>query len=69
MFLVIDPAALGGGTVYHARVETLIAAMLEDPGVRLPGERRRALAAQAEATGVMLPDSLLAQLRSLAAAT
>jgi (2R)-3-sulfolactate dehydrogenase (NADP+) len=66
-FIVIDPDALCGNTVYHARVETLAAAMLEDPGVRLPGERRRALAANAEATGVTLSDSLLAQLRSLAA--
>jgi (2R)-3-sulfolactate dehydrogenase (NADP+) len=44
-FLVIDPDALAGNSVYHARVEALVAAMLEDPGVRLPGERRRALAA------------------------
>ncbi len=66
-FLVIDPDALCGNAVYHARVETLVAAMLEDPGVRLPGERRRALAASADAAGVMLSDSLLAQLRSLAA--
>ena len=65
-FLVIDPDALAGNSVYHARVEALVAAMLEDPGVRLPGERRRALAASADEAGVMLSDSLLAQLRSLA---
>ena len=65
-FLVIDPAALAGETVYQSRIETLVAAMLEDPGVRLPGERRQALAASAQATGVALSDSLLAQLQSLA---
>jgi (2R)-3-sulfolactate dehydrogenase (NADP+) len=65
-FLVIDPGALGGETVYQSRIETLVAAMLEDPGVRLPGERRQALAASAQATGVALSDSLLAQLQRLA---
>ena len=66
-FLAIDPDALSGNGAYHERVETLVAAMLEDPGVRLPGERRTALAARAEKEGVMLSDSLLAQLRRLAA--
>src|SRR5215468_5629531 len=47
-FLVINPDALGGNSVYRERIETLVAAMLEDPGVRLPGERRRMLAAAAE---------------------
>jgi (2R)-3-sulfolactate dehydrogenase (NADP+) len=65
-FLAIDPDALGGNDVYRERVETLVAAMLEDPGVRLPGERRRALAKKAEKEGAMLPEALLAQLRSLA---
>jgi (2R)-3-sulfolactate dehydrogenase (NADP+) len=40
--------------------------MLEDPGVRLPGARREALAARAQAMGVALSDSLFAQLQSLA---
>jgi (2R)-3-sulfolactate dehydrogenase (NADP+) len=66
-FLVLDPDALAGNDVYRERVETLVAAMLEDPGVRLPGERRSALAANADREGAMLPDSLLAQLRGLAA--
>ena len=65
-FLAIDPDALCGNDVYEERVETLVAAMLEDPGVRLPGERRRALAEKGEKEGVMLSEPLLAQLRSLA---
>ena len=46
-FLVIDPDALAGRDTYLARIETLIAEMAKDPGVRLPGARRRALAAKA----------------------
>ncbi|HET7033357.1 MAG TPA: Ldh family oxidoreductase [Casimicrobiaceae bacterium] len=65
-FLAIDPDALCGNDVYRERVETLVAAMLEDPGVRLPGERRRALAEKAGKEGVMVSEPLLAQLRSLA---
>ncbi len=65
-FLAIDPDALGGNDVYRERVETLVAAMLEDPGVRLPGERRRALAEKAAKEGVMLSVPLLSQLQSLA---
>ena len=35
--LAIDPGALTGSDVYDERVETLIAAMLGDPDVRLSG--------------------------------
>ena len=65
-FLVIDPEALAGRDTYLARIETLIAEMSKDPGVRLPGARRRALAATATTNGVDVPDALLAQLRRLA---
>ena len=66
-FLVIDPDALAGREVYGSRVEALVGAMLEDPGVRLPGARRMALARKAQAEGVAIPDALATQLRSLAA--
>jgi (2R)-3-sulfolactate dehydrogenase (NADP+) len=66
-FLVIDPDALGGTEIYRARCEMLITEMTKDPGVRLPGQRRRALAAEAEAAGVELSDSIVAQLQRLAA--
>jgi (2R)-3-sulfolactate dehydrogenase (NADP+) len=66
-FLVIDPDALAGRDTYLARVEMLITEMVKDPGVRLPGARRRALAAKAQASGVDVPEALLAQLRQLAA--
>jgi (2R)-3-sulfolactate dehydrogenase (NADP+) len=61
-FLAIDPGALAGTDVYDERVETLLAAMLLDEGVRLPGERRIALAEAAARDGIEVPDALLAQL-------
>ncbi len=65
-FLVIDPAALAGADVYHARVETLIEAMCADADVRLPGERRAELAQRALVDGIDIPDALLARLTELA---
>lgn len=65
-FLVIDPGALAGEAVYAERVETLLAAMLEDPQVRVPGYRRDALAAVAAEQGVEIPDALLRQIVTLA---
>ena len=65
-FLAIDPDALAGRDVYFARVEALVAAMLADPGVRLPGERRAAQAGKAREHGLEIPDALADQLRSLA---
>ena len=66
-FMAIDPGALAGNEVYFERVETLLAAMLEDDGVRVPGVRRDDLAARAQLAGVEIPDVLAAQLRELAA--
>ena len=64
--LAIDPGALAGSSAYEERIEALIAAMLEDEGVRLPGERRHKLVADARASGIAVPDALLKQLRELA---
>ncbi len=66
VLIAIDPGALAGQAVYLERVETLVAAMLADDGVRLPGARRAALAARAAAEGLALPEPLAAQLRALA---
>jgi (2R)-3-sulfolactate dehydrogenase (NADP+) len=57
-FLVIDPRALGGKDVYDERIETLVAEMLVDEGVRLAGERRLALERKARAEGIELPEGL-----------
>jgi (2R)-3-sulfolactate dehydrogenase (NADP+) len=66
-FIVIDPAALGGTAVYQERVEALLAAMLADEGVRVPGYRRNAIAAKAQSAGIDLPATTLDPLLKLAA--
>lgn len=66
-FIVIDPAAMAGTAIYAERIETLMTAMLEDAGVRLPGDRRHDLAARAQREGVEIPQTLLDQLQALAA--
>jgi (2R)-3-sulfolactate dehydrogenase (NADP+) len=65
-FLAVDPDALAGREVFLERVETLVAAMLEDPGVRLPGARRLEQREKVRAAGVNVPDELLARIRALA---
>ena len=64
--IAIDPGSTAGSAVYFERVEALIAAMLADPGVRLPGDRRYAARARAGAEGVDIPDALYRQLQQLA---
>jgi (2R)-3-sulfolactate dehydrogenase (NADP+) len=65
-FLVIDPNAMGGAAVFAERVETLIASMLADDGVRLPGARRYELQRRAQHDGVNIADTVLNQLKALA---
>ena len=65
-FLAIDPDALAGSGVYFDRIEALLCEMAKEPGVRLPGERRNALAAKAVVEGIEIPAALLAQLHDLA---
>jgi (2R)-3-sulfolactate dehydrogenase (NADP+) len=67
--LAVDPGALAGQSVYLERVEVLVAAMLADDGVRLPGERRRANAQRADTEGVEIAGDMLAKLRELAGET
>jgi (2R)-3-sulfolactate dehydrogenase (NADP+) len=63
VFIVIDPAALAGRDSYLDRIDVLVAEMLQDEGVRLPGARREALRRQAEAEGIEVSDAVLASLR------
>jgi (2R)-3-sulfolactate dehydrogenase (NADP+) len=65
-FLVIDPGALSGRGVYDERIETLIAAMTAEAAVRLPGERREALARKANVDGIEISSQLHDQLIALA---
>jgi (2R)-3-sulfolactate dehydrogenase (NADP+) len=59
-FIVIDPGALAGSDQFLDRVEMLVAEMLQDDGVRLPGARREALRLKAVAEGLEVPDAVLA---------
>ncbi|MBA3771005.1 MAG: Ldh family oxidoreductase [Ramlibacter sp.] len=64
-FIVIDPGALAGRDTYFERMETVIAEMLADDGVRLAGERRVRLEAKSRQEGLEIPDALHEQLRRL----
>ena len=66
MFFVIDPGALAGSDMYYSRIEKLIELMLQDKQVRLPGDRRRAIARKAAQEGIVVPDALYQQLIALA---
>lgn len=68
-FMAIDPAALAGTNVYNARVEAVIDAMMEEEGVRLPGERRTQCTARAREQGIEVSAELLEQLKRLAGGT
>ena len=65
-FIVIDPGALAGSDSYLDRIEVLVAEMLKDEGVRLPGARREALRRKAEAEGIEVADAVLGSLRAVA---
>ncbi|XKH58987.1 Ldh family oxidoreductase [Halomonas sediminis] len=66
LILLIDPQRFSPGFVEHA--ESLFAAMLEQPGVRIPGERRFQLRREGDGQ-VTLSTSLVAALESHAAAS
>ena len=68
LFMAIDPGALAGSDVYATRVEALVAAMLEDPEVRLPGARRFASERRARAEGIEVADDVLEKVEKLAGA-
>ena len=59
-FVIIDPGVLAGAAHYLDRIEVLVAEMLRDDGVRLPGQRREALLRKAEAEGIEVSETMLA---------
>lgn len=65
-FIVIDPSSLSGAPIYFERLEALMAAMLADEGVRVPGYRRFDLEAKARNQGIDVPEATLAPVRALA---
>ena len=58
-FIVIDPGALAGRDNFLDRVEELIAEMLKDESVRLPGARREALRLKMMSDGFEVSDEML----------
>jgi (2R)-3-sulfolactate dehydrogenase (NADP+) len=65
-FLAVDPGALAGRERYLERVEAIVAAMLADEGVRLPGARRFDAEARARGAELEIPDDLFAKIVRLA---
>ena len=63
-FIVIDPGALAGREHFLDRIEMLVAEMLKDEGVRLPGARREALRLKALDEGIDVPDAMVADWRA-----
>ncbi|MFO1413615.1 MAG: Ldh family oxidoreductase [Burkholderiales bacterium] len=63
-FVVLDPGALAGRDAYLDRLEVLVAEMLADDNVRLPGARREALRRAAAREGIEVGDAMLAGLRA-----
>ena len=63
-FIAIDPAQLSGSERFSERVEKLVATMLADSEVRLPGARRFAAEASSR-KGIEIPDELISQIEKL----
>jgi len=64
-FMMIDPGP-PSQNCFADRMEILLTAITDQPGTRLPGDRRLTLRQTAEAEGITLPDALLHDLQSRA---
>lgn len=62
---LIDPDSLAGGD-FAARLESLLEAITDQPGTRIPGACRRQLRGGAVRQGIGVDDTLLATLRERA---
>ncbi len=67
-FIAVSPGDItpGGDGAYSERVETMLAALAAEPGVRLPGARRHEFRKQAVASGIEVPQSLIDKLEEFA---
>ena len=67
-FIAVSPGDItpGGDNTYSERVETMLAALAAEPGVRLPGARRHEFRKQAAASGIEVPQSLIDKLEEFA---
>lgn len=66
LFLVLDPKAFAGRDVFQNRLEKIVALMLAENGVRLPGARRHAARTAALRDGIALPVAVYKKLQDLA---
>lgn len=68
-FIAIDPGSFapGGDEAYAERIETMLSALANEPGVRLPGVRRHDSKQNAEQNGVEVPQELIDKLEAFAA--
>lgn len=67
-FIAIAPGDItpGGNNAYGDRLETMLTALMQEPGVRLPGSRRHEFKKQAETQGVEVPQELIDRLEGFA---
>ena len=66
-FLVAIEPRVFSGDAFSGRLETLVGAILQQEGTRLPGARRLALRAASARDGVAIPASLHDELKALSA--
>lgn len=67
-FIAISPASFSQpARDYDTRLETMLTALVSEPGVRLPGARRDAFRKKAEQDGVEVPLELINRLEAFAA--
>ena len=66
LLIAMAPGPLSGGA-FDDRLETLLKAVLEQEGTRLPGDRRLALRREARAKGAVISDQLYDHLAALGA--
>ncbi|MGI9315774.1 MAG: Ldh family oxidoreductase [bacterium] len=66
-FLAIAPGQFSPSNAdqFSSRLEQMLAALAEEPGVRLPGDRRQSCRQQATSEGVEVPMALYEKLQSL----
>ncbi len=64
LFIAMEPSVLSGGT-FRDRIQELLNAIAEEPGVRLPGQRRLNNRARARELGLKIPEPLLRKLIDL----
>lgn len=69
-FMAISPTSFNtasdNSNLYNERLETMLSALCENPGVRLPGERRHQFRERAINKGVEVPQDLIDKLESFA---